>query len=787
MIQRRQETPPNDPVRSDGDAGFVGVNLKLAPDKVGVGIAAGAVNKVFRDGRAATRGGVQTPAHFQPAAAVQLVAPFDFLYLRMAWQQETNGVQLGGTVKMPVFSPPFDALKIGPYWHAGGDPGYRYPDTSNWWIAVPTGTAEFDRDVTTGQVVWVIRYDKLDFDGAAELHFDFALWWIGASQSAGLNGQVTLELTPYIGGTVTDTDSDFALTGAAGTTVRRTVQLYSDTLVSKKLTTRPATFRLTMTSPGGQARLSESFPPADLALIGTSGFMAEAPAVTPGSILSAGIMAERDGREFVLLARSADVWQVRDGTTWRQKSAEVGGRRSEVGNTSAPSVGDFVQFAGRVVLFRGADATRLKWDGGASDEWEIDMPGDPADGTRDLPNASTAEVINNRLALIHGRNEVILSEIARFRYDPLTSLFRINTGANETLVRLLPFTATSLLVFTTRSIYLLDNISGTLSNVALAEVNRRLGLAARLAVAQVGADVFFLAREGVFRISQVVESRIATAPVAVSDAVEPFLRERVNWRAVEGRSEVGGQRSENSAGACACVVGEYFYLALPIDGSAVNNALLLYNLTSQQWEGHHTFPAGVALSRLLATDYNGRRRLFAADYGKGCVYLVHEGTCDRIGAATYEISDELTTRGYTFEGLGFKLMTLAEVTIDTWRPKFSVTLRCEGVNEASILVTDREKDRRKSYQFGRGKFTLDNSGDNHGQAHREDYSVLCGDGIQLQSGVQFDRQQQTQERFRVRAAGRYAQLVISSTQGRCDVVSTRVEARHKENRRRVGQ
>lgn len=652
MIQRRDQVPPNDEVRSDGDDRFVGVNLKLRADLLPAGICAAAVNKTFRDGRAATRDGLQSPIHFQ-----------------VPDRPETVRVQNFGTI---------DGEPV------AGD----YPDTGE----LAAGKAVYRRE-----------------DGLFEITFDgedgtrWKLYFTADGPAAS---------NYFVGGSASSPTSE----GAGNYTLQGT-----------------------------------AVGPIDVSI---------APAESR-AIVSAGLMAGTDGREFLLVALPASIWQLRDGRTWNEQT---------MSEQLDASTGDFVQFAGRVLLFRGPNATRLRLEIGST-TWELDTPDDPGDGTLDLPNATTAEVINNRLAVIQGRNEVILSDIARFRYDPLTALFRINTGANETLVRLLPFTSTSMLVFTTRSIYLLQGITGTLSGVSLAEVNRRLGLAARLAVAQVGADVFFLAREGVFRVQQVVESRIATAPVAVSDAIEPFLRNRVNWRAVSG--------------ACACAVGEYFYLAVPIDGSTTNNALLPYNLTTQQWEGWHTFPEGVSFARLLATDYQGRRRLFGIDPQR-YVYLVGEGGCDRIGTTRHEISDELTTRGYTFEGAGFKTLTLAEVTLDTWRPSFNVALQCEGVSEQTTLAADQVKSRTTSYKFAVPAYALDNSGDDHGEPGRQDYSVLAGDGFELQSGIIFGRKQQTQERFRVRANGRFAQLIISSTQGRCDIVATRVEARHKENRRRIG-
>lgn len=734
MIQRRRSQPPNDEVRSDGDTGFIGVNMKLAPDKLPPGYCALAINKTFRTGLAETRGGVVLPVHFNPSLALSTLGDVDHLVISIS--NSPLNTDFAHFASLTWATPDITAAPLSANAALAcsirslGDDGY-YIETSGIdpLLTMVAPQVPDAAHIHESEIYINLRAVRAALGSGEDIEWVLRLGYT----PVGVNGTLadpryTVRVTAYSGGTATRTGTTYSLSGATEGAHRDYIFEVTDT--------SNATAVLTLSSVASDnVRISEATIPA---------------------LLVAGTYTDDDAREWTLLAGKDHVWKVRAGTTPTTFDLPF----------MIEQAGDFTAFSGQVLLWRGTESRPLVWDG--ESEWEEYEPTDLTASTLGLPNADTAEVIGNRMAIIAHRDTVILTDVLALRYDPVNAAFRINQGSDDTLVRVLPFTATSLLCFKSRGVYLLENLYGDLGDARLTDVNREIGLAARRAVAQVGADVFFLSRTGVYRLAQVVESRIATAPVPVSDPIEPFFRTRVNWAAIDG--------------ATAGVVGEYFYLALPIDGATRNNALLLYNLTSQAWEGWHTFGAGVrGLEQVLALEYRGQRRLFTLDAANGLLFLHGEGQQDVCRTATYEIADELLTRGYALEGAGFKTFTGAEVTLQTSRPSFTVKLESDGVNETSTLCTSRTKSRTISYLFGQAPYSLTNVNNDHAREGRQDYGVLCSDSATPRAaGLLPDLQQQAAERFPVRRRGRYAQLRITSAQGRCDLVQARIEGRHHE-------
>jgi hypothetical protein len=85
-----------------------------------------------------------------------------------------------------------------------------------------------------------------------------------------------------------------------------------------------------------------------------------------------------------------------------------------------------------------------------------------------------------------------------------------------------------------------------------------------------------------------------------------------------------------AAGAAAAVWDDRYFLAVPVDGSTVNNAVLVFDLASKSWAPIHTFAAGVQLDRLFVRTWLGRDRLFASDFAAGRLYLLYDGGEDSV-------------------------------------------------------------------------------------------------------------------------------------------------------------
>jgi hypothetical protein len=487
---------------------------------------------------------------------------------------------------------------------------------------------------------------------------------------------------------------------------------------------------------------------------------ARQPGASAAPILGAGLYSDDAGREYLLLARAGEVWVCREGMA------------PSTLTLPEPLAGpcELVQFLNRVRLLRGEGRVPWVWDGTGAGFVPADQS-PTLDGSVPVPGTVSGEVVGDRMAHIVGRDEVIFTDLLDDNhYDSVLASVRVNAGSRETLVRIFPFFGTNVLALAQQGIFVIENVTGLLDNLRVLEVNRELGCVAARAVSAVGADVFFLSGTGVFRLSQIVENRIATAPVPVSDPLEPFFRSRVNWRA--------------ASGACSAVAAEYYHLAVPIDDSTGNNALVRYNTVTSAWEGWWTFPPGVELSDLRVTDWQGRKRLWAIDRPAGRTYLLDEGMVDRVMDEAFEIEDQAITRGYS-QPPGHVRSPRGEVYLETWRPRFSLTVHSDGVNESIPLVRDRTKDRTRSTRWGRAAYDTSNGNDDHGAPYREDYSVVAGTAFQLQSGIVFDRRQAFGEPFTVRARGRYFTLDVTNTQGRCDLAGVALETVTTERHERT--
>jgi hypothetical protein len=267
----------------------------------------------------------------------------------------------------------------------------------------------------------------------------------------------------------------------------------------------------------------------------------------------------------------------------------------------------FVEFQGNLILFRGQGAPVLVWDGSRGDGFQYvaqpditDEEGNPT-GILGIPEADYAVPFANRLYVPAPTNygaippastagpldAILASDVLDYTsYDGINDQFVINSGTNDELMALVPYSTTALLAFKRNSIWILQNVMGDLTGATQSAVTTAMGTCARNSCVPVGADVLFLcaAPPGVYRVNQVIQSTVQTSPVPVSDPIEPLIA-RINWAA--------------AGGACGVLWKEYYLLAVPLDGSAVNNAILVYNTVGGPsgqgaWESLDTFNASVA-------------------------------------------------------------------------------------------------------------------------------------------------------------------------------------------------
>lgn len=350
----------------------------------------------------------------------------------------------------------------------------------------------------------------------------------------------------------------------------------------------------------------------------------ESPWVAPWAepILAAAPFADPDGVEWLVLAFPSRVVRVRQAEPPRVISLPDG-------VTLAAPV-KLLQTFNSMVMLRGFAATPLAWDGDDGNGFETIPDADPNGSyTRSIPPAKTGAVMNNRLFLPFDRDTVAVSDILNFtRYDAQLNAFRINAGEDDAIQAVFPFRRTNLLVFKEFSTHVITDVTGDLSNVGAEIVNSEIGCPAPDSIAAVGGDVYFLSHNGVFQVSEVVEQSMQVQEMPVSEPIDPLIK-RINWNYVHL--------------AAGIVMGDYYRLAVPIDGATRNNAVLVYDTVRGSWQGYDTYPEDFCPDLFTKGKHDGRRRAIAIDQQRATVAVLDIGTTDAFAVAVTDTNATLTT------------------------------------------------------------------------------------------------------------------------------------------------
>lgn len=489
-----------------------------------------------------------------------------------------------------------------------------------------------------------------------------------------------------------------------------------------------------------------------------------------GSIVGDGVYANPNGAEVLLVATPRVVYVVRDGNSPGTVAIPV--------DVTLERPCEFVQAFDKVLLFRGPDHITLEWDG-LSVEGFVPVTKSKTDPVfvDVIPNAETAESYKDRLIVPFDRDRIAVSDINDYSiYDKDLANFRINNGTSDKLVRVFSF-GNSLVMFKERSKIVFSNSSSDATQVTQDPLSRTIGLWARRSVQEVGDVVLYLSNPG-----GVYALRHAPASDRLMDSAIPWGAKEIDGKVVNPIAPLIRRINWAAAGnAVSAVLGDYYYLAVPIDGSPTNNAILVGNSVSEGWEGYDTWASPMNISSLRVTLYGGALRVFALDHTANAIYVLYEGKSDFLAAGEYQVRDRFETRGYAEipeTGPGHKATRKAMVSLATWNPSYTVTALTDGVNEEiPLTAAPATKDRRKYLTFGRLPFVVTNVNGDFNEPQREDYSApLAAPGIYLGDGIALEQRQEILEPYVLRGRGRWTSLRIENTQGSCDVMGTSVES-----------
>ena len=507
-----------------------------------------------------------------------------------------------------------------------------------------------------------------------------------------------------------------------------------------------------------------------------------------GTVYGTGIFRDPASIEYVLVAAADGVYATKEGNP----STKLGGV------SSISTDVEFVQCFNTVVMFQGVDVEPLSMtriDIGfvsiSQTDTDITIDENEDDGTEKIPNASTGLFFANRLLVPHSKDLVAASDFLNYtRYSPVMSNFRINQGSEDELVSLVRINNSTVACFKTNSIYIVSNIYGNMSDITLDEVTREYGAVGKNSIVQVGDDVVFLSsKKGVTSLGVAQNGKVSAVDVPMSEPIQPLI-DRINWNA--------------ASNAAAAYHNNRLYMAVPLDGSSSsqdNNAILVFDYLAGGWAGYDTGNA-IRVKKFLETTHQGKRRLFFLDTD-GFINLYDDvltecGFVDEIPKSTdsahadfgnikiEQISDEVITRGYTAGDMSSKKWQSAEVQLATNDPSFTINAQFDGPEENNLELAGGKTFSRTKYDrpFDKADYVESMAGDDFLTKFRQDYSVNpdteidLPDGVDVDDNIGFDPDlhQQSQNRYRYRGEGRYVQLKVANTNGRAELVATKVGA-----------
>lgn len=395
---------------------------------------------------------------------------------------------------------------------------------------------------------------------------------------------------------------------------------------------------------------------------------------------------------------------------------------------------DVVTAVDNVYISRGWSKRPLKWDLNVT---ITTMPISPSSGHK-FPNCTGLLYYANRMIALgkhHAESNTLrnydtvsVSNFLDFGEWDAIDAFTINNGSNDQVVGVAPWTLNEFLVFMRNSIFYIntgndryisgDGLSATSYIKTLAT---DIGCSARKSVVQAGGGVFFLSDNGIYFLQPQPASAESMKLLTMADPISAPIDDVIQ--------RINRNYAHRSV---ACYWNNRYYLAVPLDSSVDNNAILVYNFILKQWESVDTYPSGFDIFDFVVAKKDNQRRLYGVDTDMG-VFLMEQLNWDEYGNSTgtpilpfylpetlsvsaftpNPITAVLKTRRYSFNNIGDKRFSTAEVEMVADAGSQIVT-SAEVFNEDSVTVIDT---------FG-SQFTEDSS--------RRNGIRKIGTGIQLQ-------------------------------------------------------
>ena len=264
-----------------------------------------------------------------------------------------------------------------------------------------------------------------------------------------------------------------------------------------------------------------------------------------------------------------------------------------------------------------------------------------------MPFQFSVDASSNSFTTRNIQDEIIASDILDTdTYDQVYAQYRFNAGTSDFVVGLHSFAEDRLLVFNRNSIHIVANTTD-LQSASTQVLTDEVGCVARQSIEQVGNQVIFLSDNGVYGTQFLDEYNLRGTETPLSEPINETIG-RINKNAQEN--------------AVAVYFDNRYYIAVPLDSSSNNNAILIYNFLNKQWESIDAVnESNYHISNLLVLGDGDRRGVYAVNDIGGVHRLDHrvdgvDRVITQIGGTeqSLQIAGALTTRQYTFGTLDRK-------------------------------------------------------------------------------------------------------------------------------------
>lgn len=291
------------------------------------------------------------------------------------------------------------------------------------------------------------------------------------------------------------------------------------------------------------------------------------------------------------------------------------------------------QGIGYVYICRGFAKSVLRWNG-VNTAGSVVTPG--AGTHNNYPPTRQAVYYGNRHIVQTDGNSFSVSHYLDDNGWSALDKFNINDGSSDRLIAITPWTLNEFVIFMRNSVFYcavgvgaeLEGQTAQESNSYVKSLASDIGCIARGSAIQAAGGILFLSDNGIYMLNPAgaaqggVNTPEGMRLLALAEPISAPISDviaRVNYNYVEKATAIYWENR--------------YYIAVPLDSSTKNNAILVYNFVNKAWESVDVYPENFDIKQFIVAKRGNKRRLFAIDGEEG-VFLLEEKNWDEYGAAT---------------------------------------------------------------------------------------------------------------------------------------------------------